>query len=206
MLELGALPADVDGPMRAFGMPMGPLQMCDLAGNDIGYKVRQGLGLHKVTTERYYGGLADTLVESGRLGQKTKAGWYDYSAGRAPVDDPEVASMIEKHSAALGMTRREISADEVLDRCLLPMVNEGFKILEEGFVARTSDIDIVYINGYGFPEVTGGPMFWADQIGLDNILADIKKFEAEYGGDIWKPAPLLEKLVAEGKNFASLQG
>ena len=114
--------------------------------------------------------------------------------------------MVEETSAELGIERRPIEDDEVLKRCLYPLINEGARILEDGIAIRPCDIDIVYINGYGFPEVTGGPMFWADQIGLDNILTDIKKFEAEYGGDIWKPAPLLEKLVAEGKNFASLQG
>ena len=109
-------------------------------------------------------------------------------------------------SAELGIERRDVDDDEVLNRCLYPLINEGARILDEGIAIRPCDIDIVYINGYGFPEVTGGPMFWADQQGLDNILADIKKFQEEYGGDVWEPAPLLERLVAEGKNFASLQG
>lgn len=195
LLEEGCVPRQVDEPLRSFGMPMGPLQMCDLAGNDIGYKVRQGLGLHEVTTERYYGGLADTLVEGGRLGQKTKVGWYDYSAGRAPVDDPEVASMIEKHSAALGMTRREISADEVLDRCLLPMVNEGFKVLEEGIAQRESDIDVVYLYGYGFPRHRGGPMHWARHGrdgGLPKLVDDLAKYAEQHPQvSHWKPSQLL---------------
>ena len=195
MLEEGCVPKQVDKPLRAFGMPMGPLQMCDLAGNDIGYKVRQGLGLHKVTSERYYGGLADTLVESGRLGQKTKAGWYDYSAGRAPVDDPEVVAMIEAHSAALGMARREISAEEVLDRCLLPLVNEGFKVLEEGIAQRESDIDVVYLYGYGFPRHRGGPLHWARhgrEGGLRKLVDDLAMYAEQHPQVAhWRPSQLL---------------
>ena len=113
--------------------------------------------------------------------------------------------MVEETSAELGIERREIDDDEVLKRCLYPLINEGARVLEDAIAIRPCDIDIVYINGYGFPEVSGGPMFWADQQGLDNILADIKGFQQEYG-EFWKPAPLLERLVAQGKNFGSLQG
>ena len=116
-----------------------------------------------------------------------------------------MVSIVEETSAELGITRTDVDDDEVLKRCLYPLVNEGARILEEGIALRPCDIDIVYINGYGFPEVTGGPMFWADQQGLDNVLADIRKYGELYGGDAWEPAPLLEKLVAEGKGFGSLQ-
>ncbi len=117
-----------------------------------------------------------------------------------------MVEIVEQTSAELGIDRQAVDDDEVLKRCLYPLINEGARILEEGIALRPCDIDIVYINGYGFPEVTGGPMFWADQQGLDNVLADIRRFGELYGSDAWKPAPLLEKLVAEGKGFASLQG
>ena len=202
----GATPYQVDNAILGFGMPMGPFQMNDLVGLDLGWRARKlnGIAPEDVPiTAR----VADKLCEMDRYGQKTSRGYYIYPEGsRAGQADPEVVQIVEETSAELGIQRRSIEDDEVLKRCLYPLINEGARILEDGIAIRPCDIDIVYINGYGFPEVTGGPMFWADQIGLDNILADIKKLEAEYGGDIWKPAPLLEKLVAEGKNFASLQG
>ena len=161
MLEEGSTPAQVDAPLRAFGFAMGPFQMSDLAGNDISYNIRRDNGWTAAAVEgRYWAGLADQLVEAGRLGQKTKRGWYDYPKGRTPVDDGEVAAMIEAHSAALGMARRPIAPSEVLDRTLLSMVNEGFKIVEEGIAQRESDVDIVYIYGYGFPRRQGGPLYW----------------------------------------------
>ena len=151
--------------------------------------------------------VADKLCEMDRYGQKTSRGFYIYPEGsRAGQPDPEVVTIVEETSAELGITRTGIDDDEVLKRCLYPLINEGARILEDGIAIRPCDIDIVYINGYGFPEVTGGPMFWADQQGLDNILADIKRFGEAYGGPNWEPAPLLERLVAEGKTFASLQG
>ena len=150
--------------------------------------------------------VADKLCEMERFGQKTNRGFYIYPEGsRAGQADPEVVELVEQTSAELGITRQEIDDDEVLKRCVYALINEGARILEDGIAIRPCDIDIVYINGYGFPEVTGGPMFWADQQGLDNILADIKRYHEQYGGDVWEPAPLLERLVAEGKNFASLQ-
>jgi 3-hydroxyacyl-CoA dehydrogenase len=201
----GATPYQVDNAILGFGMPMGPFQMNDLVGLDLGWRARK-LGGVKPEDVPITARVADKLCEMDRYGQKTSRGFYVYPEGsRAGQADPEVVQIVEETSAELGIERRAIDDDEVLKRCLYPMINEGARILEDGIAIRPCDIDIVYINGYGFPEVTGGPMFWADQIGLDKILADIKKFEAEYGGDIWKPAPLLEKLVAEGKNFASLQ-
>lgn len=202
----GATPYQVDNVMLKFGMPMGPFQMNDLVGLDLGWRARK-LGGVKPEDVPITARVADKLCELERFGQKSNRGFYIYPEGsRAGQADPEVVEIVEQTSAELGITRREISDEEVLKRCLYPLINEGARILEDGIAIRPCDIDIVYINGYGFPEVTGGPMFYADQQGLDNILADIKKFDQEYGGDAWKPAPLLEKLVAEGKGFASLQG
>lgn len=201
----GATPYQVDNVILEFGMPMGPFQMNDLVGLDLGWRARKLSGM-KPEDVPITARVADKLCEMERFGQKTNRGFYIYPEGsRAGQPDPEVVALVEETSAELGITRREISNEEVLKRCLYPLINEGARILEDGIAIRPCDIDIVYINGYGFPEVTGGPMFWADKQGLDNILADIKAFQAEYG-DEWKPAPLLEKLVAEGKSFASLQG
>jgi len=202
----GATPYQVDNVLLQFGMPMGPFQMNDLVGLDLGWRARKLAGMQPEDvpiTAR----VADKLCELERFGQKTNRGFYIYPEGsRAGQADPEVVGIVEQTSAELGLTRREIADEEVLKRCLYPLINEGARILEDGIAIRPCDIDIVYINGYGFPEVTGGPMFWADKQGLDNILADIKKYQAEYGGEAWEPAPLLERLVAEGKTFASLQG
>ena len=201
MAEEGASPKDVDSVMKGFGMAMGPFTMSDLAGNDIGWLVRKDLGwLEDVKPDpsrRYWGGLSDALNEKGRLGQKTKKGLYDSSAGRTPVDDPEVEALIDAHRAKLGMTPRTLSADEILDRCLLPMVNEGFKIVEEGIAQRESDLNIVYLYGYGFPRKSGGPMHWARHIrpgGLPKIVADLKAYAAAHPTvPHWAPCDLLEK-------------
>jgi len=202
----GATPYQVDNVLLQFGMPMGPFQMNDLVGLDLGWRARKLSGM-KPEDVPITARVADKLCELERFGQKTSRGFYIYPEGsRAGQADPEVVKMVEETSAELGIDRRDIDDDEVLKRCLYPLVNEGARVLEEGIAIRPCDIDIVYINGYGFPEVTGGPMFWADQQGLENVLEDIKRFQEMYGGDIWKPAPLLEKLVAEGKTFASLQG
>lgn len=201
----GATPYQVDNVLLQFGMPMGPFQMNDLVGLDLGWRARKLAGM-KPEDVPITARVADKLCELERFGQKNNRGYYIYPEGsRAGQADPEVVKIVEDTSAELGITRREIDDDEVLKRCLYPLINEGARVLEDGIAIRPCDIDIVYINGYGFPEVTGGPMFWADQQGLDNILNDIKGFSEEYGGDIWKPAPLLERLVAEGKTFASLQ-
>ncbi len=202
----GATPYQVDNVLLQFGMPMGPFQMNDLVGLDLGWRARK-LGGVKPEDVPITARVADKLCEMERFGQKTNRGFYIYPEGsRAGQADPEVVEIVEQTSAELGIVRRDIDDDEVLKRCLYPLINEGARILEDGIAIRPCDIDIVYINGYGFPEVTGGPMFWADQQGLDNILADIKRFQEEYGGEAWEPAPLLERLVAEGKSFASLQG
>jgi 3-hydroxyacyl-CoA dehydrogenase len=201
----GATPYQVDNVLLKFGMPMGPFQMNDLVGLDLGWRARKLSGM-KPEDVPITARVADKLCELERFGQKTSRGFYIYPEGsRAGQADPEVVKIVEETSAELGIERREIDDDEVLKRCLYPLINEGARVLEEGIAIRPCDIDITYINGYGFPEVTGGPMFWADQQGLENVLADIKRFQEIYGGDIWKPAPLLEKLVAQGKTFASLQ-
>ncbi|NOX50719.1 MAG: 3-hydroxyacyl-CoA dehydrogenase [Gammaproteobacteria bacterium] len=201
----GATPYQVDNVMLNFGMPMGPFQMNDLVGLDLGWRARQLAGV-KPEDVPITARVADKLCNMERFGQKTSRGFYIYPEGsRAGQADPEVVEIVEQTSAELGITRREIADEEVLKRCLYPLINEGARILEDGIAIRPCDIDVVYINGYGFPEVTGGPMFWADQQGLDTILGDIKNFGEEYGGDVWKPAPLLERLVAQGKGFGSLQ-
>jgi 3-hydroxyacyl-CoA dehydrogenase len=202
----GATPYQVDNVLLEFGMPMGPFQMYDLVGLDLGWRARKlaGMGAADVPiTAR----VADKLCELERFGQKTNRGFYIYPEGsRAGHADPEVVELVEQTSLELGIERREIDNEEVLKRCLYPLINEGARILEQGIAIRPCDIDVVYINGYGFPEVTGGPMFWADKTGLDVVLADIQHFQGLYGSDAWTPAPLLEKLAAEGKTFASLQG
>ena len=202
LVEEGAQPEDVDRVLYDFGLAMGPFAMGDLAGLDVGYRVRQ----HQLKTwpqGRRYSSLADKVVELGRHGQKTGAGWYRYEEGsRVPLPDPVVKELIEKNSAEAGIKRREISDDEILERCIYALVNEGAKILEEGIAIRSVDIDITYMNGYGFPKHRGGPMHYADQVGLDKVLERIRHYYEQSGEDDWKPAPLIEKLVAEGKGFA----
>jgi 3-hydroxyacyl-CoA dehydrogenase len=199
----GATPYQVDSVIGKFGMPMGPFQMNDLVGLDLGWRARKLAGM-KPEDVPITARVADKLCELGRFGQKNGRGYYIYGgSSRAGTPDPEVVKMVEETSAELGIKRRPIPDDEVLKRCLYALVNEGCRILADKIAIRASDIDITYLNGYGFPEVTGGPMFWAEKQGLANVLADIKKFQAEYG-DFWKPAPLLERLVAEGKGFAAL--
>ncbi|HEU4806465.1 MAG TPA: 3-hydroxyacyl-CoA dehydrogenase family protein, partial [Nitrobacter sp.] len=191
------LPRQVDAVVTRFGMPMGPFAMDDLAGLDIGWRSRKDRG---VKSE-----IADALCEAGRFGQKTGKGYYRYEGGsRAPRPDPEVETLIANTCARLGLTRREIDADEILERMVYPMINQGARILEEGIAARPGDIDVVWLYGYGWPIYRGGPMFYADRIGLRHI-ADRLSYYAEATGDpSLKPAPLLKRLAAEGKTFASL--
>jgi len=189
----GAMPWDVDRVLYDFGMPMGPFAMSDLAGLDIGWSKE------KTSSST----IREILCEQDRRGQKTGAGFYDYDENRNAKPSALVEKIILDFAAAKGINRREISDQEILERCLYPMVNEGAKILEEGKAQRASDIDIVWINGYGWPVYTGGPMFWADGIGLDKVLAAMKRFEATMGA-AFKPSALLEKLVAEGKGFKDL--
>ncbi len=196
LLMEGSLPELVDAPIQKFGFAMGPFAMGDLAGVDVGWRVRQEKGIKEA--------IGDGLYEMGRLGQKTGGGYYTYKDGdRTPHPEPIVKELIEKASAEAQITRREIGEEEILHSCLLALVNEGAKILEEGIALRASDIDVVYVNGYGFPRHAGGPMHWADSIGLDNALEMIKKFHEQYPGTpYWKPSRLIEELAAEGSSFA----
>ncbi|MBO0333775.1 enoyl-CoA hydratase/isomerase family protein [Sneathiella sp. CAU 1612] len=192
----GAKLEDVDRVLYDFGFPMGPFAMSDLAGNDVGWRIRQGRG---VTSP-----VADAICELGRFGQKTGDGYYHYEKGsRTPQPDPIVEEIIVKAARDAGINRREVSDEEILKRCIYPMINEAAKILEEGIATRASDIDVIWVYGYGWPIYRGGPMRYADHIGLENIYNDMLKFKAEHG-DEWTPAPLLEKLVKEGKGFKDL--
>ncbi len=196
----GSTPAEVDKAMQEWGMAMGPISVADLAGLDVGYKARQALPEEQRGDPRA-ARVPDALVEAGRLGQKSGAGFYQYDPEtRRQVPDPEVVEIIEREAAELGIERREIDADEIVDRLVYALVNEGMRIMEEGIAQRPGDIDVVYIYGYGFPAWRGGPMHYADEVGLDNVLARIKEFQERFG-DNWQPAPLLEKLVAEGQSL-----
>ena len=205
LLESGALPQQVDAAIYDFGLAMGPFAMGDVAGLDVGWLVRKAKAADRPTNEEYGGTIPDRICELGRYGQKTAGGYYDYAEGdRTPIPNPEVQAIIEQVSKEKNITRKDYDAEEVVKRALYPLINIGAQILDEGMAMRPSDIDIIYINGYGFPAYKGGPMHWADAIGLDKVLADMKRFHAEFG-ERWRPAPLLEKLVAEGKSFADYQ-
>lgn len=204
LLLEGATPAQVDSAMYTFGMAMGPLAMGDLAGLDIGYSVRKERRARGETVPAADGAVADRLVEMGRKGQKTAKGYYRYEEGsRLPLPDPDVDLLIRETASDLGITPRNITEEEIVERLIYPLINEAALILEEGIAQRPGDIDVVWTNGYGFPIFRGGPMFYADTVGLEKILTSIKRYEVQYG-DIWTPAPLLVKLVDEGKSFASL--
>ena len=194
----GATPEQVDRVIREFGMPMGPFQMSDLVGLDLGWRARKMAGGSNDPIHR----VADTLCDMDRFGQKNGRGYYIYDEGsRVPQHDPEVDELIRSVATELGYKQREISDEEVLQRCIYGMVNEGAKILEDGMALRSVDIDIVYLNGYGFPAYRGGPMFYAQQQGLDTVLEVIQSFYESTGDDCWKPSPLLEKLASEGGSF-----
>ncbi|HEY0845446.1 MAG TPA: 3-hydroxyacyl-CoA dehydrogenase NAD-binding domain-containing protein [Noviherbaspirillum sp.] len=200
LLEEGCLPEQVDKAIEKFGFAMGPFRMGDLAGNDIGWYIRKRRYIEK--PEVTYSKTADLLCEMGRFGQKTSAGWYDYKPGdRKPYPSQVVNDMIVKHSADLGIERRKISDEEIVQRLVFALVNEGAYILEEGIAQRASDIDMVYLTGYGFPLFRGGPMFYADTVGLQNVVMTMERFAKGRHGEAWKPAPLLAKLAAEGKTF-----
>ena len=203
LLEEGCTPAQVDKAVEKFGFAMGPFRMGDLAGNDIGWAIRKRRYVEK--PHMRYSKTADLLCELGRYGQKTGAGWYDYQAGkRDAIPSALVVEMIEKHRAALGITPRRISDEEIVHRLVYSLVNEGAKILEEGIASKASDIDMVYLTGYGFPLWRGGPMCYADTQGLFNVVQAMKRFAANPLDDaaFWQPAPLLARLAAEGKSFS----
>jgi 3-hydroxyacyl-CoA dehydrogenase len=201
LVEEGATPEAVDKAIYDFGFPMGPFQMSDLAGIDVGYLVRKERHERAPTNKRYAYTVADRLYEMGRYGQKTGKGWYLYDAERNRRSDPEVQALVEQVSKEQGRARRAIGAEEIVERCMYALVNEGAKILEEGIAARPLDIDMIWIFGYGFPRYRGGPMFWADEIGLAKLLERLEHYYQTADRDWLEPAPLLRKLVKEGRSF-----
>ncbi len=201
LLMDGCTPTQVDSALENFGMAMGPLAMGDLAGLDVGYKARQSRTDLPDDPKLYR--MGTVLVEMGRHGQKTGSGFYKYDPQtRQRMPDPEVEAMIKDEAAKLGIEQRDISDQEIIERCFYPLINEGAKILEEGIAQRPSDIDVVYVFGYAFPAAKGGPMHFADQVGLKNVYDKICEFRDRDGEQYWQPAPLLEKLAKEGKTFA----
>ncbi len=201
LLEEGATPEQIDRVIEQFGFAMGPLSVRDLAGNDVGLLIRKG---RKLPPDERGSPILERLVGEGRLGQKAGKGYYRYE-GRTRIPDPEVVTLIEQVSRELGIERRRISDEEILDRLLHPLVNEGARIVEEGIALRSSDIDIVYVNGYGFPAWRGGPMYWAEESGLERVVATMRTLAPRRGAR-WRPAPLLERLVASGRGWTTGTG
>jgi 3-hydroxyacyl-CoA dehydrogenase len=204
LVDEGASPQQVDRALHSWGMAMGPFAMYDMAGQDIGWEIRKRR--YRERPDFVYSRIADRLCELGRFGQKTGKGFYRYEpAGginaRKPLPDPEVDSLIEQYRKEIGLRPRAISDEEIVERCIYALVNEGARILEEGIALRASDIDMVYLTGYGFPPYRGGPMFYADTVGLPKVLAGIERFQKGYQGSQWKPAPLLARLAKEEKRF-----
>ena len=201
LINAGALPQQIDGALQKFGLAMGPFRMGDLAGLDIGWATRKRKAAEAGVEMKPI--VADKLCEAGRFGQKTGAGWYRYEAGnRTPLPDSVTEQLIADYRAAHGITPRKISDEEIVERCIFALVNEGARILEEGIAARASDIDLVYLNGYGFPLHRGGPMLYADTVGLPQAVRSLRRFAAEPGADAsWQPAPLLVRLAEEGRSF-----
>ena len=202
LLDEGCTPQQVDRAVEKFGFAMGPFRMGDLAGNDIGWAIRKRR--YQEQPDMKYSKTADLLCEQGRFGQKTGAGWYDYVPGkRDAIPNAEVVAMVDAHRASLGITPRKISDEEIVQRLVFSLVNEAAHILEEGFANKASDIDIVYIFGYGFPPHRGGPLQYADELGLFNVVQAMQRFAQNPLDDasFWQPAPLLQRLVADGKTF-----
>jgi 3-hydroxyacyl-CoA dehydrogenase len=202
LIEEGASPQQVDKALEKFGFAMGLFRVGDLAGNDIGWAVRKRRYVEHPDTP--YSKIADRLCELGRFGQKTGAGWYRYEPGkRDPIPDPIVDKLIEDYRKEMGITPRKITDEEIVERCVYALTNEGAHILEERIAQRASDIDMVYLTGYGFPLARGGPMLYADMQGLYNVARTMERLAKNPHGDpaFWKPAPLLAKLAQEGKTF-----
>ena len=203
LIDEGATPQQVDKAVEKFGFAMGPFRMGDLAGNDIGWAIRKRRATERADMK--YSRTADKLCELGRFGQKTGAGWYDYQAGkRDAIPSKIVLDMIEQHRKDEGITPRKISDEEIVQRLVYSLVNEGAHILEDGIASKSGDIDMVYLTGYGFPIFRGGPMHYASQVGLFNVSESMKRFAKNPRDDanFWQPAPLIQKLVAEGKSFS----
>ena len=201
LIEEGALPQQVDKVLTDFGFAMGPFAVGDLAGLDIGWAVRKHQAATRPKDQRY-SPIADRICEMGRFGQKTGGGWYDYEPGsRTPITNAEVEALIVATSREMEIERRMIGEQEILERCVYPLINEGARILDEGIALRPGDIDIIWLNGYGFPPFRGGPMFYGDTVGLGDVLAAVQHYASAHG-DLWAPSPLLERLAGEGKGFA----
>jgi 3-hydroxyacyl-CoA dehydrogenase len=202
LAEEGASVEAVDQALYDFGMAMGPLATADLAGLDIGWRIRkEHPGMYKPGGRRPIA--EDRLCEMGRFGQKTGAGWYRYDENRRAMSDPEVAALVRQWAHETGIPQREVSAEEIVERCIYALVNEGARILEEGIALRAVDIDIIFLNGYGFPAYRGGPMWYADTVGLKKVYDRVRVFQQQHG-ELWEPAPLLARLAEQGKTFAEL--
>jgi 3-hydroxyacyl-CoA dehydrogenase len=200
LVDEGASPQQVDSALQNWGMAMGPFAMYDMAGNDIGWEIRKRR--YQERPDFVYSRVADRVCELGRFGQKTGKGFYKYEPGsRKPIPDPEVENLIQSYRSEIGVKRRQISDEEIVERCIYALVNEAAYILEEGIALRASDIDMVYVTGYGFPPFRGGPMFYADTVGLPKVLGAIERFQKGYQGGQWKPAPMLARLAREGNRF-----
>jgi len=200
MLEEGALPAQVDRAIEKFGFAMGPFRMSDLAGNDIGWAIRKRR--YQEHPDMKYSKIADRLCETGRFGQKTGAGWYDYKAGeRNALPSKLVDEMIVAYSKEAGVERRKISDEEIVERLVFSLVNEAAKILEEGIASKASDVDMVYLTGYGFPLWRGGPMLYADTVGLYNVERAIRRYAQQRNGEAWEIAPSIVELATKGGTF-----
>ncbi|PYT35701.1 MAG: hypothetical protein DMG58_01365 [Acidobacteria bacterium] len=204
LLEEGASVSQIDRALVDFGMPMGPFAMQDIAGIDVGARIRQYLrSIGKERAEGPQSVVPDWLFDMGRYGQKTGAGWYRYEAGsRTPISDPMIDDLATKAAAARGIKRRAIADDEIIARIMTALANEGANILDEGYAMRPGDVDVIYVYGFGFPRHRGGPIFYADTVGLDTVLARILHYREEFG-DYWQPAPLLARLAASGGSFYS---
>lgn len=200
LVEEGATVEQVDAALAEFGMAMGPFAVADLAGLDVGWRIKKEYA-HLVPKGQRVPLVADKLCEQGRFGQKTGAGWYRYPQGRTPVPDPEVERLIREAATKAGIPQRTFTAPEIMERAVYALVNEGARILEEGFALRAADIDIIYVHGYGFPAFRGGPMWYADRVGLSSVYNRVREFERQHGA-LWAPAPLLQSLAETGQTFA----
>jgi 3-hydroxyacyl-CoA dehydrogenase len=198
LLEEGATPEQIDRVIEGFGFAMGPLAVRDLAGNDVGLAIRKS---RRLPPDERWSPILELLVGEGRLGQKAGKGFYRYE-GRTRIPDADVLALIEKVSRDLGIQRRQIPDEEILDRLLHPLVNEGARIVQEGIAIRASDVDVVYVNGYGFPAYKGGPMYWAQHAGLGRVVQTMRRLAPTHGAR-WRPAPLLERLAASGRGWDS---
>jgi 3-hydroxyacyl-CoA dehydrogenase len=202
LVEEGASVEAVDRAMAEFGMAMGPLQVGDLAGLDVGWRIRKEFR-HLEAPGVRYPKAEDLLCELSRYGQKTGAGWYRYDENRRSIPDPEVTKLVAEYARQAGIPQRSVSDEEIVERLVYALINEGAKILEEGIATRAIDIDVIYLNGYGFPAHRGGPMWYADTVGLAKVCERVRDLHRQHGYH-WTSAPLLERLAAEGKTFAGL--